>query len=55
MRHFVLQVEGSSCNSTVSGSVHPAFPEIIKQLSPADATFIQHFKAFPTFPCAEIY
>jgi hypothetical protein len=49
-REMFSQLIASSCNSTINESVHPAFPEMIKQLSPADGNFIQHYKAFSTFP-----
>ena len=42
-REMFAQLIASSCNSAVSGAVHPSFPEIIKQLSPLDARFLGQF------------
>lgn len=53
-REMFAELIASSCNSAVSGSVHPSFPEIIKQLSPLDARFLQLFKKQSTFPVAEL-
>ena len=53
-REMFAELIASSCNSAVSGAVHPSFPEIIKQLSPLDARFLLLFKKQPTFPIAEL-
>ena len=53
-REMFAQLIASSCNSAVSGAVHPSFPEIIKQLSPLDARFLLLFKKQGTFPIAEL-
>ena len=53
-REMFAQLIASSCNSAVSGAVHPSFPEIIKQLSPLDARFLLLFKKQSTFPIVEL-
>lgn len=53
-REMFAQLIASSCNSAVSGAVHPSFPEIIKQLSPIDARFLLLFKKQATFPIVEL-
>ncbi|MDD7637099.1 MAG: alanine racemase [Clostridiales bacterium] len=53
-RKMFAQLIASSCNSAVSGAVHPSFPEIIKQLSPLDARFLLLFKKQSTFPIVEL-
>ena len=53
-REMFAELIASSCNSAISGAVHPSFPEIIKQLSPLDARFLLLFKKQSTFPIAEL-
>ena len=53
-REMFAELIASSCNSAISGAVHPSFPEIIKQLSPLDAHFLLLFKKQTTFPIAEL-
>lgn len=54
-REMFSKLIASSCNSDISTFVHPAFPEIIKQLAPIDARFLKMFQQSPTFPCVELY
>ncbi len=44
----------ASCNVSFSNIIHPAFVEIIKQLSPLDAKLLSTFK-HATYPVADIY
>ena len=53
-REMFAQLISSACNSELSNSIHPSFPEIIKQLSPLDARFLLVFKKKTTFPMAEL-
>ncbi len=53
-REMFAQLIASACNSGVSNSVHPSFPDIIKQLSPLDARFLLLFKKQATFPIVEL-
>lgn len=54
-REMFSQLIASSCNSNISRSVHPAFPEMIKQLSINDASFLRHFLTIYTIPCVEVF
>lgn len=44
LRKMFSNIISSSMDSRYSGTVHPAFVEIIKQLSPNDALILNHFK-----------
>lgn len=54
-REMFAELIASTCNIDYADKVHPAFPEIIKQLSPLDVKFLELFKGNRTFPCCEIY
>ena len=53
-RDMFAKLIASSCDSSKAKSVHPAFPEIIKQLTPLDARFLMLFKKNNTYPAAEL-
>ena len=53
-RDMFAKLIASACDSSKVNSVHPAFPEIIKQLTPLDARFFQLFKERNTYPAAEL-
>lgn len=53
-RDMFAKLIASSCDSSVASSVHPSFPEIIKQLTPLDARYLALFKRFPTYPAVEL-
>ena len=54
-RELFAQLIASSCNSTKSSSIHPAFPEIITQLSSMDARFLYILSKASTLPAVEFY
>lgn len=54
-REMFSNLVASACNSDLQSFVHPAFPEMIKQLSCDDARFLMNFKYKATFPCVELY
>ena len=43
LRGMFANLIASSCNSDTTDFVHPSFSEIIKQMSPFDAKFLQYF------------
>lgn len=43
-RDMFAKLIASSCDSSKSPSVHPSFPEVIKQLTPLDAKFLTLLK-----------
>ena len=53
-RDMFAKLIASSCDSSKTKSVHPAFPEIIKQLTPMDAKFLMLFKNNNAYPAAEL-
>ena len=53
-RDLFAKLIASSCDSSESNFVHPAFPEIIKQLTPIDARFLVLFKKYATYPVVEL-
>lgn len=54
-RELFAKLISASCNRETARSVHPAFTEIIKQLSPQDAKFIHYLHDVQTIPAVEIY
>lgn len=53
-REMFAKLIASACDKTKNNSVHPSFPEVIKQLTPIDARFLSAFKDFRTFPVTEL-
>lgn len=54
-RDMFSSLIASSCDNYLSGTVHPAFVEIIKQLSPSDAKLLSVFKYHNTYPMADAF
>ena len=54
-RDMFAELVASACNKEYLNRVHPAFPEIIKQLSHVDVKFLEIFRRTRTIPCCEIY
>ena len=54
-RKMFAQLIASSCNMDYAKSIHPAFPEIIQQLSSLDAQLLHMFIQKETFPCVELF
>jgi len=44
----------TACDKSKSKQIHPAFVEIIKQLSPIDAKLFNMFKHYNTYPLADL-
>jgi len=53
-RDMFAKLIASSCDLSKANSVHPSFPEIIKQLTPLDARFLILFKKNDTYPAVEL-
>lgn len=53
-KEMFTKLIASSCNKDKFNSVHPAFIEIIKQLSPLDAKVLSMFRYNSTYPVAEL-
>lgn len=53
-REMFSNLVASSCSSKTIDKIHPAFIEIIKQLSPLDAKLLNMFKYYSTYPVADI-
>lgn len=54
-REMFAELVASACNTDTSNMVHPAFPEMIKQLSYMDVRLLQAFKYHNTYACCELY
>lgn len=54
-REMFAELVASACHADYAKNVHPAFPEMIKQLSYFDVKLLEMFKQSHTFPCCEIY
>lgn len=54
-REMFAELVASACNTDTSNMVHPAFPEIIKQLSYMDVRLLETFKYHSTYPCCEMH
>lgn len=54
-REMFAELVASACNTDTSNMVHPAFPEIIKQLSYMDVRLMEIFKYYNTYACCELY
>lgn len=52
LREMFVNLISNSMNNRTSNSVHPSFPEIIKQMSPLDAELISSFKKASSQPIA---
>jgi len=48
------QLLASACDKRCSREIHPAFVEILKQLSPLDAKLLNMFKYHDTYPLCDI-
>lgn len=53
-KEMFTKLIASNCNKDKSNDVHPAFIEIIKQLSPLDAKVLNMFRYNSTYPTAEL-
>ena len=53
-KEMFTKLIASNCNKDKSNDVHPAFIEIIKQLSPLDAKVLSMFRYNSTYPTAEL-
>lgn len=53
-KEMFTKLIASNCNKDKFNDVHPAFIEIIKQLSPLDAKVLSMFKYNSTYPIAEL-
>jgi len=51
LREMYANLLASSMNAVVKNGVHPAFVEIIKQLSPDEAKILKYFKIHQLVPC----
>lgn len=54
-REMFAELIASACNTDYSNSVHPAFPEIIKQLSHIDVKILEVLSRTKTIPACEIH
>lgn len=54
-REMFAEMVASACRTDTAGKVHPAFPEMIKQLSLLDVQILELFMQSGTFPCVEFY
>lgn len=54
-RELFAELVASTCNTDYTNRVHPAFPEMIKQLARMDVRLLEIFRQTKTFPCCEIY
>lgn len=54
-REMFAKLIASSCNVSTKNTAHPAFPDIIKQLSVTDGNFLLNYKLHSTLPCVELY
>lgn len=53
-RKIFAELVASACHTDHAKNVHPAFPEMIKQLSYLDVKLLEMLKNSHTFPCCEI-
>ena len=54
LRQMFANVIASSMDNRISSKVHQSFVEVIKQMSPMDATLLKLFLAEPRLPIADI-
>jgi len=54
LRHMFVNLISGSMNKNFEHSVHPSFPEILKQLNENDAHFLAFLKSDTTLPVADI-
>lgn len=53
-RKMFSKLIAASCDKSKINDVHPSYVEIIKQLSPLDAKFLEMFTYYNTYPIAQI-
>ena len=53
-RELFAELVASACNADCVNKVHPAFPEMIKQLSYLDIKLLEVFRQTHTLPCCTI-